>query len=82
MIAGMSLGSTGIVGNLIVYLTREFNIKSITATQISNVVVGSTSLFPVVAAILADSFFGSFFVGFASSCILLLVKFNTHFLYI
>ncbi|XP_039686756.1 protein NRT1/ PTR FAMILY 2.6 isoform X2 [Medicago truncatula] len=72
MIAGMSLGSTGIVGNLIVYLTREFNIKSITATQISNVVVGSTSIFPVVAAIVADSFFGSFYVAFASSCILLL----------
>jgi hypothetical protein len=75
MVTGLSLASTGIVGNLIVYLISEFNIKSITAAQIVNIVVGSTSLIPLVAAILADSFFGSFSVAFASSCVSLLVNY-------
>ncbi|MCI11813.1 nitrate excretion transporter 1-like, partial [Trifolium medium] len=72
MVAGLSVASTGIVGNLIVYLISEFNIKSINAAQIVNVVIGSTNLFPIVAAIVADSFFGSFSVAFASSCVALL----------
>jgi len=82
MVAGLSLASAGIVGNLIVYLIQEFNIKSITAAQIVNVVVGSISLFPLVAAILADSFFGSFSVAFASSCVALLVNYIKLYLYI
>ncbi|CAJ2676650.1 unnamed protein product [Trifolium pratense] len=72
MVAGLSVASTGIVGNLIVYLISEFNIKSINAAQIVNVVIGSTNLFPIVAAIVADSFFGSFSVAFATSCVALL----------
>ena len=82
MITGLSLASTGIVGNLSVYLISEFNIKSINAAQIVNVVVGSTSLFPLVAAILADSFFGSFSVAFASSCVALLVNYIYQNLYL
>jgi peptide/histidine transporter 3/4 len=73
MVAGLSLASTGIVGNLIVYLIIEFNIKSINAAQIVNVVIGSNNLIPIVAAIVADSFFGSFSVAFATSCVALLV---------
>jgi hypothetical protein len=73
MVAGLSLASTGIVGNLIVYLISEFNIKSINAAQIVNVVIGSNNLIPIVAAIVADSFFGSFSVAFANSCVALLV---------
>ncbi|KAK2438996.1 Major facilitator superfamily protein [Trifolium repens] len=72
MVAGLSLASTGIVGNLIVYLISEFNIKSINAAQIVNVVIGSNNLIPIVAAIVADSFFGSFSVAFATSCVALL----------
>ncbi|MED6180072.1 hypothetical protein PIB30_006885 [Stylosanthes scabra] len=68
-VAGLTLASSGILANLIVYLIQEFNIKSISAAQISNVVNGSTSLFPFVAAMLADSFFGSFLVAFVSSCV-------------
>ncbi|TKY48486.1 NRT1/ PTR FAMILY 2.6 [Spatholobus suberectus] len=67
--AGMSLAAAGIIGNLIVYLIREFNIKSITAAQVANVANGSSSLFPIVAAIIADSFFGSFPVALVSSCV-------------
>lgn len=72
MVAGLSLASAGIGGNLIVYLIKEFNIKSINAAQIVNVVVGSSNLLPIIAAILADSFFGSFSVAFTTSCVALL----------
>ncbi|KAL2332067.1 hypothetical protein Fmac_019648 [Flemingia macrophylla] len=65
--AGTSIGSAGILGNLIVYLTREFNVKSINAAQLNNVANGTSALFPIVAAIFADSFFGSFTVAFISS---------------
>ncbi|BAT91932.1 hypothetical protein LR48_Vigan05g183400 [Vigna angularis] len=65
--AGMSLGGAGIIGNLIVYLIREFNVKSINAAQVGNVANGSSSLFPIVAAIMADSFFGPFSVALLSS---------------
>ncbi|XP_027926930.1 protein NRT1/ PTR FAMILY 2.6-like [Vigna unguiculata] len=64
--AGMSLGGAGVIGNLIVYLIREFNVKSINAAQVGNVTNGSSSLFPIVAAIMADSFFGSFSVALLS----------------
>lgn len=67
--AGISVASAGIIGNLIVYLIREFNIKSIDAAQVANVANGSSSLFPIVAAIMADSFFGSFPVALVSSCV-------------
>ncbi|CAL9247536.1 unnamed protein product [Arabidopsis halleri] len=56
---GLSIASFGWVMNLVVFLIDEFNIKSIAATQISNIVNGCVSMLPVVAAILADSFFGN-----------------------
>ncbi|KAG7564596.1 MFS transporter superfamily [Arabidopsis suecica] len=56
---GLSIASFGWVMNLVVFLIKEFNIKSIAATQISNIVNGCVSMLPVVAAILADSFFGN-----------------------
>ncbi|XP_027343386.1 protein NRT1/ PTR FAMILY 2.6-like [Abrus precatorius] len=71
-VAGMSLGGAGIIGNLIVYLIREFNIESITAAQVANIANGSSSLFPFVAAIIADSCFGSFPVALVSSSVSLL----------
>uniref|UniRef100_A0A2N9G2A7 Uncharacterized protein n=1 Tax=Fagus sylvatica TaxID=28930 RepID=A0A2N9G2A7_FAGSY len=57
---GLSLVAGGWASNLIVYLITEYNVKSITATKISNIVLGCYSLFPVVGAIIADSFLGSF----------------------
>ncbi|XP_020964259.1 protein NRT1/ PTR FAMILY 2.6 isoform X2 [Arachis ipaensis] len=71
-VAGITLASSGIWANLIVYLIQEFNIKSISATQISNVVNGTTNLVPFVAAIIADCFFGSFTLVLVSSCVSLL----------
>uniref|UniRef100_A0A1J3HKK7 Protein NRT1/ PTR FAMILY 2.5 n=1 Tax=Noccaea caerulescens TaxID=107243 RepID=A0A1J3HKK7_NOCCA len=56
---GLSLSSFGFLLNLIVFLIEEFNIKSIAAAQISNIVNGCVNMFPLVAAIVADSFFGN-----------------------
>ena len=72
-LTGLTLAAGGWGANLIVYLIEEFNVKRIDAAQISNVVGGSSSLFPIVGAIAADSFFGSFSVIALSSCVSLLV---------
>ncbi|KAL9322806.1 hypothetical protein ACSQ67_010859 [Phaseolus vulgaris] len=54
--ACMSFGAAGMLGNLTVYLIREFNVKSINGAHVVNVANGSSSLFPILAAIMADSF--------------------------
>ncbi|KAG7627458.1 Protein NRT1/ PTR FAMILY 2.1 [Arabidopsis thaliana] len=69
---GISVTSYGWVLNLIVFLIEEYNIKSIAAAQISNIVNGCLSMLPVVTAILADSFFGNISVISASAFISLL----------
>ncbi|KAM1447473.1 hypothetical protein EV1_006504 [Malus domestica] len=71
-LAGLTLAAGGWLSNLIVYLIQEFNVKSIDAAQISNIVAGSSSFFPVIGAIIADSFLGPFSVISISSCISLL----------
>lgn len=71
--AGLTLAGGGWVSNLIVYLIQVFNLKSIDAAQVSNIVNGGSSLFPIVAAIMADSFLGCFSVVSIFSCISLLV---------
>ncbi|TXG73935.1 hypothetical protein EZV62_002514 [Acer yangbiense] len=71
-VTGLTVAGTGWSANLIVYLIEEFNIMSIDAAQIVNVLNGCTNLFPVIGAIIADSFFGSFSVISVSSVISLL----------
>ncbi|KAF6134752.1 hypothetical protein GIB67_002153 [Kingdonia uniflora] len=71
-VLGLTITGGGLMSNLIVYLIERFNIKSIDAAQISNVVNGCTSLFPIAGAIVADSWLGSFSVIFISSIISLL----------
>ncbi|KAI3826109.1 hypothetical protein L1987_00152 [Smallanthus sonchifolius] len=67
--AGLPLAAGGWSNNIIVYLINEFNIKSIDAAQIANVVNGCMALFPILGAILADSYLGSFIVISVSSLI-------------
>ncbi|XP_060168878.1 protein NRT1/ PTR FAMILY 2.6-like [Lycium barbarum] len=67
--AGLSLASGGWMSNLIVYLIDEFNMKSIKAAKVYNVVNGLTTLFPIVGGIIADSFLGCFSVIWISSLI-------------
>ncbi|KAK7840110.1 protein nrt1/ ptr family 2.3, partial [Quercus suber] len=52
--------SGGWISNLIVYLIQAFKVKNINAAQISNITNGCTNLLPVIGAIVADSFSGSF----------------------
>ncbi|XP_057479330.1 protein NRT1/ PTR FAMILY 2.7-like [Actinidia eriantha] len=68
----LAVGSGGWISNLIVYLIGEFNMKSIDAAQVFNILNGCTSLFPLLGAILADSFLGCFSVVSISSFISLL----------
>ncbi|GLU11762.1 hypothetical protein SLE2022_284850 [Rubroshorea leprosula] len=71
-LTGLMLAGWGWLTNLIVYLIEEFNVKSIDATQITNIVSGGINLLPIISAILADSFLGSFYVVAISSCFSLL----------
>ncbi|GLU02453.1 hypothetical protein SLE2022_197030 [Rubroshorea leprosula] len=69
---GLMLAVGGWMTNLIVYLIEEFNVKSIDATQINNILNGCINLLPIIGAILADSFLGSFSVVAISSFLSLL----------
>ncbi|KAB2606758.1 protein NRT1/ PTR FAMILY 2.3-like [Pyrus ussuriensis x Pyrus communis] len=71
-VIGLSLTVGGWLSNFIVFLIQEFNINSIDAAKIANVVNGSSSFIPIIAAIIADSLFGSFSVISVSSCVSLL----------
>ncbi|XP_002532262.2 protein NRT1/ PTR FAMILY 2.6 [Ricinus communis] len=66
---GLTLAGVGYLSNIIVYLIEEFHFESINAAQVSNVVTGGNNVFPIVGAILADSFLGNFSVVAISSCV-------------
>ncbi|XWS53232.1 hypothetical protein CRYUN_Cryun11dG0140200 [Craigia yunnanensis] len=68
-LSGVVLSGFGWLANLVVYLVEEFNVESINATQISNVVHGCMNLIPILGAIIADSFLGTFSVVAISSFI-------------
>ncbi|GLJ43902.1 hypothetical protein SUGI_0915200 [Cryptomeria japonica] len=51
---------TGLLANMIVYLTTEFNINNIEATHILNISGGGSELSPLIGAFLADAFLGRF----------------------
>ncbi|XAR59802.1 hypothetical protein NMG60_11015777 [Bertholletia excelsa] len=68
----LSLSLAGWMVNLMVYLIEEFKMSSIDAALIGNLVFGCTMMFPVVGAIIADSFLGCFSVVCISSLISLL----------
>ncbi|MFS7908946.1 putative ABC-type nitrate transporter [Helianthus anomalus] len=67
--AGLTLAAGGWSNNIIVYLISEFNIKSIDAAQIANIVNGCMALSPILGAILSDSYLGSFKVITVSSLV-------------
>ncbi|KAH9295086.1 hypothetical protein KI387_038674, partial [Taxus chinensis] len=63
-IIGNEICSTAAAGNMsanmIVYLTTQFNIKNIQATNIINISNGGSQVAPLVGAFLADSYLGRF----------------------
>ncbi|KAF7106090.1 hypothetical protein CFC21_106851 [Triticum aestivum] len=69
---GLGLAVNGTTSNLLVYLLKEYNVESIDAAQITNIVRGSLNLVPVAGAVLADSYLGSFPVILAGAAINLL----------
>ncbi|OMO91424.1 Proton-dependent oligopeptide transporter family [Corchorus olitorius] len=68
-VSGVMLSGFGWLANIIVYLVEEFNIESIDASQISNVVHGYMNLLPILGAFIADSYLGNFAVAAISSFI-------------
>ena len=70
--AGLTIGANGWLNNVIVYQIQQFNIKSIDAAQFANILTGCTNVSPIIAAIFADSFLGSFGV-ISISCLLSLL---------
>ncbi|KAL4308226.1 hypothetical protein GQ457_01G037950 [Hibiscus cannabinus] len=69
---GSSIAVSGWANNLIVYMIEKFHVRSIDATQTFNIAAASTSLLPMVAAILADSFLGCYTVIWMSSLVSIL----------
>ncbi|KAL6123825.1 hypothetical protein ACLB2K_076342 [Fragaria x ananassa] len=66
-VLGLSVAGGGWASNLIVFLITKFNVKTIAATKINNIILGTNNLFPIAGAFIADSFFTSFsVVGFFS----------------
>ncbi|CAM0147798.1 unnamed protein product [Urochloa decumbens] len=66
----MAMSATS--SNLIVYLIRKYNVKSIDAAQISNIVRGCVQLAPVLGAAASDAYFGCYPVVAAGAAISLL----------
>ncbi|CAN6333488.1 unnamed protein product [Urochloa humidicola] len=66
---GLGLAINGTTSNLLVYLLKEYNVESIDAAQIANIVRGSLNLVPVAGAIISDSYFGCFPVILAGTAI-------------
>ncbi|XP_019199212.1 PREDICTED: protein NRT1/ PTR FAMILY 2.6-like [Ipomoea nil] len=67
---GLMLGGAGWMTNLMVFLINTYHVQKIDAVQISTLIHAFFNLFPVFAAIIADSFLSSFTViwifGFTS----------------
>jgi solute carrier family 15 (peptide/histidine transporter), member 3/4 len=70
---GLGLAINGTSSNLLVYLLKEYNVESIDAAQIANIVRGCLDLAPVAGAVVSDSYFGSFPVILAGTAINVLV---------
>ncbi|KAK9901796.1 hypothetical protein M0R45_001958 [Rubus argutus] len=61
------LGTLGTSSNLLVYFTTVFNMKSIAATTLVNVFLGTTNFATLLGAFLCDTYFGRYkTLGFAS----------------
>ncbi|KAI4963561.1 hypothetical protein ZWY2020_011367 [Hordeum vulgare] len=70
---GLGLAINGTTSNLQIYLIKQYNVDSIDAAQIANIVRGSLNFVPVAGAILSDSYLGCFPVILAGAAINVLV---------
>ncbi|TKY69738.1 NRT1/ PTR FAMILY 2.13 [Spatholobus suberectus] len=61
------LAAFGLFANLMVYLTREFHLDQVYASNILNIWSGITNFFPLVGAFISDAYVGRFrTIAFAS----------------
>lgn len=65
----------GLAGNLIMYLTNELHQPTAMAAKNVNLWMGVSSLFPLVGAVVADSYLGRFKTIIFSSSIYFMVNF-------
>ncbi|KAK4803706.1 hypothetical protein SAY86_003523 [Trapa natans] len=54
------LGAMGTLANLLIYLTKVFNMKTITAANIINIFNGTTNLCTLLGAFFCDTYFGRY----------------------
>nr|AQX43137.1 NPF family transporter [Pinus pinaster] len=66
------LATIGLLANMIVYLTKEFNMPNVTASYILNLWTGTTNLSPLLGAFLSDSYIGRYWT-IALGCIASLI---------
>jgi peptide/histidine transporter 3/4 len=66
------LATIGLLANMIVYLTKEFNMPNVTASYVLNVWMGTTNLTPLLGAFLSDSYIGRYWT-IALGCIASLI---------
>ncbi|XP_020086173.1 protein NRT1/ PTR FAMILY 2.7-like [Ananas comosus] len=66
---GLGIAINGATSNIIVYLIRKYNVKSIDAAQISNIVNGCVNVAPVVGATVSDAYFGCYPVVACASAV-------------
>jgi len=69
------LAAFGLFANFMVYLTREFHLDQVYASNILNLWSGVTNFFPLVGAFISDAYVGRFrtiaFASFSSLLVLL-----------
>ncbi|RLN21775.1 protein NRT1/ PTR FAMILY 2.7-like [Panicum miliaceum] len=71
-VVGLGMAMSATSSNLIVYLITKYNVRTIDAAQISNIVRGCMQLAPVLGAALSDAYFGCYPVVAAGVAISLL----------
>lgn len=54
------LASVGLIPNMILYLTKDYRVRVVKATQIMYYWLAATNFTPVVGAVIADSYLGRF----------------------
>lgn len=54
------LGAIGTLANLLIYLTKEFNMKTITAANIINIFNGTANFSTLLGAFFSDTYFGRY----------------------
>lgn len=71
---GVAIAVNGVLSNLAVYLIQQYNMGSIQATQIFNIINGCISLAPILGGIISDSWLGCYSVITIASAACLLVS--------